>query len=164
MQIISASFDNRSRAEAACDTLVDNGFRREDISLIMTDKTRDAVFVKKEDTGDKAAKGGFTGAVSGGILFGLIGSLAAVGSIVVPGAGLLASGPIVAALTGGSIGAASGGILGALLAAGFADDEAKIYEEDLKRGRAVIVVHAEDAMASRARSILRDAGAVTQAA
>lgn len=164
MEIISASFNNRDRAEVACDNLIDNGFRREDISVIMTDKTRDAVFVKKEDTGDKAAKGGLTGAVSGGILLGLLGAMTAIGSVVVPGAGLLASGPIVAALSGGSIGAASGGILGALLAAGFADDEAKSYEEDLKNGRAVIVVHAPDEMADRARSILRDAGAITKAA
>lgn len=173
MKTISGSFDNRERAERAFSALLDKGFRQEDISLIMTDKARNTLFEnnnetaiveKNETTGDKAAKGGFAGAAAGGLLFALVGGLTAVGSIVIPGAGLLAVGPIIGALAAGGAGAATGGLLGALLAAGFAEDEAAVYEAELKAGRALIVVQAQDSQVATARSILRDAGATTKAA
>lgn len=164
MKIVTGSFDDRVHAEEALDRLLNRGFIRDDISLIMSDRTRDTLFVKKEDTADKAAKGGITGAAATGVAGALLAGLSAVGSIVIPGAGLLAVGPIVAALTGAGAGAAVGGLTGALLAAGFAEDEARVSEEDINRGRAVIVVHSSDAQAAVARSILKDCGANTKVA
>jgi hypothetical protein len=165
MHIISGSFDNRMNAENAIDQLVDGGFMRSDISLILSDQARDKMFVEHESTGDKAAKGGLTGAVAGGAITALIAGLTAVGSIVIPGAGLLAAGPIVAILSGVGAGAAVGGLSGALLAAGFAEDEADLYEEEVKKGRVVVAVHANESQAAVARSILRDSGAsMTKAA
>lgn len=161
MKIVTGSFDSRINAERAIDQLIDRGFMREDISLVMSDQAREAIFTKEETTGDKAAKGGITGAATTGVATALLAGLSAVGSIVIPGAGLLAVGPLVAALTGAGAGAAVGGLTGALLAAGFADDEAKLSEEEIRLGRAVVVVHSPDAQASVARSILKDSGAST---
>ncbi|MFO1241763.1 MAG: general stress protein [Rickettsiales bacterium] len=165
MKIVTGSFDNRANAERAIDELLDRGFMRDDISLVMSDRTRDTLFTKEETTGDKAAKGGITGAAATGAAGALLAGLSAVGSIVIPGAGLLAVGPLVAALTGAGAGAAVGGLTGALLAAGFAEDDAKLSEDEIRRGRAVVVVHSPDAQSSVARSVLRDSGAeMTKAA
>ncbi len=171
MKIISGSFDNRLNADQAVTQLIAKGFRQEDISLIMSDRTRDAMFsdttekYEHESTGDKVGKGGFAGALTAGAIGALIGGLTAVGSVVIPGAGLLVAGPIIGALTGAGVGAASGGLLGALLAAGFADDEAKLYEKEVvEHNKVLVVVHAEDSKAAIARSILKDNGAVTKAA
>jgi uncharacterized membrane protein len=93
----------------------------------------------------------------------LIAGLTLVGIIAVPGSGLLVVGPLVAALSGAGAGAAAGGLSGALISAGFAADEAKRYEEEIRHDKAVIVVHTTDGMAPAARVALRSGNATIKA-
>jgi hypothetical protein len=165
MKYVAGIFDSRMEAEQALAELLNAGVERDKISLIMTDQTKGKLFSSTDDEGTRAAKGAAAGAAIGGALGALVAGLTAVGSIVVPGAGLLAAGPIVAALSGAGAGAAVGGLSGALVRAGIAAAEANRYEEEVKAGKAVVIVHpANDNEALTSHDIMRAHHALTEAA
>lgn len=92
---------------------------------------------------------------------GLGGLLVGVLALPIPGIGpVIAAGPIAAALTGAGIGAAVGGIIGALTGMGVPEDDARTYEEGVKRGGTLVTVTAEDTQADSAAEIMRSHGAV----
>ena len=164
---VTGVFDSRMQAHEALSQLLNAGFSKDDISLLVSDKGRDKLFsdsASSDDKSGKIAKGGATGAALGGVLGAIVAGLTAVGSITVPGAGLLVAGPIVAALSGAGAGATVGGLSGALINAGFATEEANRYENEIKAGKAVLVVHAPDDKAMEARSILTSNNAMTKVA
>lgn len=87
------------------------------------------------------------GAGAGGILGGIGGALAGLGVVAIPGAGpLVASGWVVATVTGavagGATGGAAGGALGAVMSDGFADPEA--IDRELKSGATMVRVSVPD--------------------
>lgn len=165
MKSVAGIFDSSLAADRSVSELLAEGFSNSDISLLMSEATRDKLFSSTDDEAERVAKGGLAGAAIGGTLGALLAGLTTVGVIFLPGAGLLAVGPVVAALSGAGAGATVGGLSGALISAGFAADEANTYEEDLKRGKAVVIVHAGDEnRAAIARAILRNSGAATRAA
>jgi len=110
------------------------------------------------DIGSGALKGAGTGAAVGGIL----GLVAGVASLSIPGIGpFIAAGPIASALAGATVGAAAGGIIGALANLGVPEDEAHYYAEGVKRGGTLITVRAEsDDVADCAAGVMRQHGAV----
>lgn len=165
MTNVAGIFNNRMEASEGLARLIDAGFQREDISLLVSDKGRNTIFTSTEDQGEKATRGGAAGALWGGALGILVGGLTAVGNIVIPGVGLLATGPIVAVLAGAGTGAAAGGLVGALISAGFAADEAQRFENEIKQGKAVVIVRtSEEEDVDKARAILRSQSAETRAA
>lgn len=165
MTDVAGVFDNNTEANAAVSKLLDAGFKKEDLSLIVSDHVRHTIFASPtDDESPRAAKGGVAGALFGGALGALVSSLALVGIAVLPGSGLLVVGPLFAALSGAGAGAIAGGISGALISAGFAVDEAKRYEKEISLGKAVIVVHASDEMADTARIALHGSHATVKAA
>ena len=114
---------------------------------------------------NRVAKGGALGAALGGALGALIAGLTGIGAIALSGGTLLAVGPVVAALYGAGAGGAVGGLSGALISAGFAADEANRYAEEIKRGKAVVIVHAAgEEKAAIAKSALSTSGATIKAA
>jgi len=162
---IAGVFDSKKEADAAVAKLLDTGFKKENLSLIVSDNARHAIFPHPvDDESARAMKGGAEGALIGGALGALIAGLTVVGVVMVPGSGVLVAGPLVAALSGAGAGAVAGGLSGALISAGFAVDEAKRYEEEIRHGKAVIVVHATDEMAAAARVALRSGNATIKAA
>lgn len=165
MTNVAGVFDSRKEADAAVSKLLDTGFNKENLSLIVSDHARHAIFSSPtDDESSRATEGGVAGALIGGALGALIAGLTLVGVIVVPGSGLLVVGPLVAALSGAGAGVIAGGVSGALIAGGFAVDEAKRYEEEIRHGKAVIVVHTTDEMAPAARVALRSGNATVKAA
>ncbi len=144
MITVSGIFDNSITADAAVSELLSEGFVKDDISLLMSDQTRDRLFSSTDDEANRVAKGTVAGAVAGGALGALLVGLTAAGVIVTSGGILVASGPVVAALSGAGAGAIAGGLSGALIRAGFAADEANRYAEEIKQGKAVVIVHAKD--------------------
>lgn len=139
MKNIAGTFYSRSQAHGAVATLLDRGFTQDDISIIMSDKAQQRHFHNTSDSEEIAAGGG-AGAAAGGILGGLLAGLAVVGTITIPGIGLLAAGPIIAVLSGVGAGAAVGGLAGALTSAGIASADARRYEDEVKKGNIVLVV------------------------
>lgn len=165
MKTVAGIFDSNITADRAVSSLLDEGFSKDDISLIMSDKTRDKLFSSTDDEANRVAKGGIVGAALGGALGAFVAGLTTVGIIVLPGGSLLAVGPIIAALSGAGAGGAVGGLGGALISAGFAADEASRYEEEIKRGKAVVIVHAaNEEKAIIAEAALSESGAAIKAA
>ena len=77
----------------------------------------------------------------------MLGLLAGIGALAIPGVGpFIAAGPIMAALSGAAIGATTGGVVGGLIGMGIPEIEAKRYEDKLKTGNYLIAVHAQMAM------------------
>ena len=165
MTNVSGVFNSKYEADQAVSRLLSESFKTSEISLIMTDKPRDTLFPSTDDESARAAKGGVTGAAVGGAIGALSAGLTAGGSIVATGGAVLVAGPIVAVLAGAGAGGVVGGLGGALINAGFAADEANQYEQEIKAGKAIVVVHCDsDLKISKARSALRVAGATTKVA
>jgi stress response protein YsnF len=143
-------FDTYAQAQRAVEDLVRNGFARDDINII-TNKER------YSEAGHDDATGAAVGATTGAVLGGAAGLVAA----MIPGVGpVLAAGPLIAALVGAGAGAVAGGIIGALVDAGVPEEDAKLYEEGIRRGGTLLMVKAENNMASRAAQIMNQAGAI----
>ena len=155
--LVTGIFKTRSSAERAVDGLVSNGFSRDDISLLMSDMTRGREFGVQMAT--KAPEGAAAGATVGGVLGAIAAGLVALGTIVVPGLGLLAAGPAVAVLAGLGAGAAAGGLTGALIGLGIPEHEAKFYNDVIEGGGILLGVYAHDDKKDLARKILDAAGA-----
>jgi hypothetical protein len=146
--IMTGMFRDRDSAERAWASLSDRGYGSDDVSLLMSDDTRKRHFGEgTPDTalGDKAAEGAATGALIGGGLGAVLMGLAAAGTIALPGIGLLAMGPVAAALTGAAGGGVAGGLLGALIGAGIPEDRAKFYDTGIREGGIVMGVHPRSA-------------------
>jgi hypothetical protein len=98
-----------------------------------------------------------TGAATGGVIVGALGWIACIGALAIPGVGpFIATGPIVAALSGVAIGAAIGGIAGGLIGLGIPEIEAKRYEGKIKEGNILI---SSTRMIQRKSHIFTQAGA-----
>jgi hypothetical protein len=163
-------FDTFSGAQNVIQELVNNGFQRNDISLMANDAKGEFAKAKEVGgTGSAAAEGAGAGAVGGGVLGGVLGLLVGVGALAIPGIGpVLAAGPLAAALgaagastlVGAGIGAAAGGVIGALIGAGIPEEDANFYAEGVRRGGSLVIVRAPDDMAQSAYDIMRRYGAV----
>ncbi len=152
-------FSDRKDVEKTVSKLQELNFASSDISVVFPDKehTREFAIERNTKSPEGALAGGGTGLVIGGVL----GWLAGIGTLAIPGIGpLIAAGPIVAAITGAGVGSAIGGIAGALIGLGVPELEAKRYEEEIKRGRILVSVHCDTlANAKRAREVLDSVGA-----
>src|SRR5262245_20252134 len=100
-----------AEAEVAIQRIMDLGYGREDISLIMSEDTQRRHFAIK--SGTQAAAGAGVGGAVGGVMGAAIAAIAAVGTtLALPGLGLVVAGPIAAALVGAGAGGATGGLIG----------------------------------------------------
>lgn len=142
--MMTGMFKDRESAEKAYKSLDTRGYKKDDINVIMSDKTRDTHF--KGDTvetelGNKAAEGAGVGSAVGGTVGAVLGALLAIGtSVLIPGLGLVIAGPLAAALVGAGAGGATGGIVGALIGSGIPEEQAKLYESGIKEGGIVMGV------------------------
>ncbi len=165
MENVCGIFESRLTAENAMVELLSAGIEQSQISLIVSGATRDKLLIVGRDEAGEASKGAVAGAVLAGAFGTLLAGAVAVGSLAVPGSTLFIAGPLVAALSGGAVGAVTGGIIGALVKAGIPEAEAKKYESEIDRGKALLVVHPEtDQQAALARAVIIDSGALTAAA
>ena len=140
-------YDDRQSAEAAVNRLHALGYNKDDIGVVMNDKTAARDFA--EHTGSKVAKGAATGAAVGGTLGAIVAGLTATGSVAtIVGTGgaaaPLVAGPLAAALAGLGAGGAAGGILGALVGAGIPEHRAKEYRDRIDRGGILLGVRPRD--------------------
>ena len=159
MQTVLGLYDRFEDAQQVVHALSKAGFRWEDISMISQDaegrysrelNTTDADVIR-----DDAADGAAAGAGLGAVLGGLGGLLVGLGALAIPGVGpVIAAGPIAAALAGAGIGAAAGGLIGALVDAGVPEEQAKIYEESIRRGGTLISVRTDETRSQEAVAIM----------
>jgi hypothetical protein len=143
MKAVFCIAQNIDQTEIIVSDLKAAGFSSNDISVLFTDKstTKDFAHEKHTKAPEGASIGGAVGIGTGAVL----GWLAGIGSLAIPGVGpFIAAGPIMAALSGAAVGAAAGGITGALIGLGIPEYEAKRYEGKIKGGSALISVHTAD--------------------
>src|SRR2546426_12437020 len=132
-KLITGLFKNRLAAEAAVDAIIKRGYTRDDISVMMSDATRNKEFALQART--HAADGAGIGGAVGGAVGAVLAAIAAVGStICLPGLNLFIAGPIAAALAGAGAGGAAGGVIGALIGAGIPEHRARVYDTGLRAG------------------------------
>lgn len=133
-----ALFSNPQAADIAYGNLLKKGYRREDITLAMSDKTRSAYFSEAKenflasDLGNNSLEGLGVGAAVGGTLGAIAAGIAAMGTTLsIPGLGLLLSGALAASIAGAGAGSAVGGLVGSLVGLGIPDEEVQILQEGL---------------------------------
>jgi uncharacterized membrane protein len=148
-------FDDRSDAELAARDLREKGFNDDQIGYAWRDEKG-----KTHTEGNKAGEMAASGAGTGAVLGGLIGAGAA---LLIPGIGPVVSGGLLAtALAGGATGAVvggvSGGIAGALVGLGIPEDEAKYYDQQVRDGRTLMTVRADDRFSDASDIVRRRKG------
>lgn len=155
---ITAVFNTRNESAAALRKLEQAGFRKDQVTMLVSEETRGKHFGIAEKS--KAGEGAVTGATIGGLTGALYLGLASAGVLMVPGLNLVASGPLIGALAGLGAGAATGGLVGTLVGLGIPEHEAKIYEDTVRKGAILIAVEAsDDASADKVKSILKGTNA-----
>lgn len=151
--------DTRQQAEQAVNDLQAAGFGLPVMSVVSAsvDGSQDFAFVRRS----KAVPSALSGVAIGGALGALVGLLAGIGTLALPGLGpFIAAGPLLAALSGAAMGAAVGGIVGALVGMGIPEIEAMRYDRHPARGHLLVAVHVDTREAARdAAKVLRRDGA-----
>lgn len=159
-KVVFGIFDNRTSLENCVSNLRAEGFRPEDVSVLMAEKGDTMTFAHEKGT--KAPEGAAIGGGAGALLGGTLGWLVGIGAIAtIPALGpLVAAGPIMAALAGVGVGGAVGGVAGALGGIGIPEYEAKRYEKFVQDGGILLSVHVDDGdWKDKAQDILEAAGA-----
>jgi len=150
--LITGLFDNEAAAENAVSQLKQMGYGQSEITIVMKDRGAAADFA--HDTGSRTMEGVGTGAAIGGTIGAVLAGLLAVGSVTIPGVGLLAAGPIAAALAGAGAGGIAGSLLGWLVGAGIPNDVAPYYERGLGEGGIVVACAAHPGDETRVHQVL----------
>jgi hypothetical protein len=123
-----------------------NNKTQNEINLIIPDNIRRKQFANrtnKSEIGNKAKEGAGAGAVIGGMVGTTVGIVAAVGTtLVLPGLGVVVSGPIIAGFAGAGAGAATGSLIGALVGYGIPEDRSKRYENIARNKNTIMSIYA----------------------
>jgi uncharacterized protein YjbJ (UPF0337 family) len=157
-RLVTGLYRTPDEAQRAYEDLTTrHGYKKDDVSVIMSDDTRKKYYgdVKPGEElageGSKAMEGMGIGSAVGGTLGAIIAGLAAAGTaLALPGLGLVIAGPIAAALAGAGAGGATGGLVGALIGSGIPEDRAAEYEQGIREGGIVIGTNARDDEHARA--------------
>jgi hypothetical protein len=152
-------YPHRESVEYALGVLKDEGFRSEDVSVLLPANTGTKDMGTEKSS--KGPEGAATGAVSGGVVGGALGWLVGIGALAIPGLGpFIAAGPIMAALAGIGVGGAVGGLTGGLVGMGIPEYEAKRYEGRVKSGGILLSVHCDNSdWVKKAKETLKATGA-----
>jgi hypothetical protein len=156
--LITAVFDRHETAGEALERLVNHGFPRNSLSVLMAEEVKQLVKARAEQAplhqaSPETTHGAGVGAVIGATLAALAGV-----ALSATGIGLVVAGPLAAALGAGALGATAGGFLGSLVGMGVHDDVAKTYVRDLLGGAVLVAVDCPPERADQARDQLRAAG------
>jgi len=158
--LITGLFDTEAAAENAVSQLKAMGYGSNEITIVMRD--RGAAATLATDTGSRTLEGVGEGAVIGGVIGAVLGGLLAIGSVVIPGVGLIAAGPLAAMWAGAGMGGLAGSVIGWLVGAGIPEDVAPYYERGLAAGGVVVAVACHPGDEARVQNVLQG-GAVAYA-
>jgi uncharacterized membrane protein len=153
---LSALYDNATDAQNAVRDLVNNGFSRENISVVASNAAGEYAEYEGEVTPEGET---LDGAATGAVLGGMAGLVVGLAALAIPGIGpVLAAGPLASALVaagvGAGVGAAAGGLIGALVDMGVDEEQATYYAEGVRRGGTLVTVQADDHRVDEAIDIL----------
>jgi len=155
---VTGLFKTRAAAEAAVDAIIKRGYTRDDISVLMSDATKNKEFAV--ETRSHAAEGLGIGGAIGGTVGAVLAAIVVVATpIAIPG-GLFVAGPVAAALAGAGAGGATGGLIGLLIGTGIPEHRAKVYDAGLRGGGILLGVEAKSKEdVDKLATLLEDIGA-----
>ncbi len=151
--LITGLFDSESAAETAVAQLKQIGYGQNEITIVMKD--RGAADSLAHDAGARTMEGVGAGAAIGGTIGAVLAGLLAIGSVTIPGVGLIAAGPLAAILAGAGAGGIAGSLVGWLTSLGVSGDVAPYYEHGLNNGGVVVAVAVHTGDESRVQQILQ---------
>jgi hypothetical protein len=166
---VVALYDHFRDAEAAVAEAVQAGAARDKVALLANTSSGDhpalalnPAFAREEFDADSTAQSGLvTGAEVGIGLGGLLGFLAGISSVAIPGIGfLIAAGTWATVAAGAAAGGAVGAIVGALTDHGVSDKDAHLFAEGLKRGGTLITLVVAEDQVPAMTAIFKKHGAV----
>lgn len=139
---VTGVFNDKDDAERAYSDLLDRGYTSDEITVLMSDETRNTHFKGNDsELGSKTMEKAGVGSAIGGTAGAIIGAIAAIGtSVAIPGLGLVIAGPLAAGLAGAGAGGLTGGLIGALVGSGIPEEKAELYETRIKEGGIVLGV------------------------
>jgi hypothetical protein len=156
MTMVTGLFKDRDAAELAFQSVVDLGYDKSDINVVMSDEVHQRYFLAhnpspgspgKSELEDAAAADNDKSAnkVFGGPVGGTVGTLApvvaAVGVLLIPGVGI-AAGPVAIALAASAAAGVAMGLMPTLMDWGIPDSRVKQYEAGLRAGAILLGVKA----------------------
>ncbi|CAB1129028.1 conserved protein of unknown function [Candidatus Hydrogenisulfobacillus filiaventi] len=143
---VAGVFGRRDDAEHTVADLRQQGIGDQQISLVAREDHGHGKTVAENGAGHNLTSGIGWGSAIGGVT----GLLAGLGALAIPGVGpIVAAGPLAATLSG----AAAGGLAGGLLDYGIPAAQTRQYEEDVKRGDTLLLVHGDEATVSKAKGV-----------
>ena len=151
-EVIAAIFNSHKDAIRATEKIREEGLRMDDISIL----TQSDVEQQNKNDGRPSHDNVSDGTMRGGVLGGLAGLFLGLGTIAVPGLGVVAAAGPIAGLLSGAI---TGGVVGALVDLGIPDERAQEFHEDLRHGKVLWSMETEEEYAEHVKSILREYGA-----
>lgn len=150
-EVVTAIFKSHYDATEATEKIRQEGLRMSDISILTQHD------VEKGDNKGRATHDNVSdGTMRGGMLGGLAGLFLGLGTIAIPGLGVVAAAGPIAGLLSGAI---TGGVVGALVDLGIPDEKAQEYNEDLRQGKVLWSMEVETEYADHVKSILKEYGA-----
>jgi hypothetical protein len=162
-QSVVGMYDTMVQVEGALRKLDEAGFPIAHVSIVSQNLQSEREVVGYITVDDVAKKGLITGAWAGGLLSMFAGAaflwIPGFGPLMVAGrlATLLLG--VLSSMEGAVIGAAYGGVLGTLVGWGVSQEHIFKYEEHVRAGKHLVIVHGKPEEVTHARSILQDAGA-----
>ena len=155
-KVVMGTYHDKDKVTRAVEALLEKGVPVDEISVVLTDRTGEEVrsIPVKEDTG--ATSGATVGGLVGASLGAVGVTLVATGIVLAPGVSLIAAGPVLALLIGGS--GLAGAAVGAPLGMGNWRGLRDVAMEEVERGSAVVAVHSDE-LAGLARRIFAETGA-----
>jgi hypothetical protein len=159
-QSVVGVYDTMVQAEAAVRKLDEAGFPITHVSIVSQNLQTEKEVVGYITVEDVAKNGFITGAWAGGLL----GLLAGAAFLWIPGFGpLMVAGRlaslflgVLSGMEGAVVGGAYGGVLGTLAGWGVSKEHIFKYEEHVRAGKHLVIVHGKPQEVARARSILQD--------
>jgi hypothetical protein len=151
-------FQKLSQVKTSIEALEIEGVNVKQMSLISSENINKESFSISENT--KLPEMTIFGAATGGSLGFIIGGLVAVGSVATGGIGLLASGPVVAAMAGAGFGAAGGGILGAVFGLMIPDSDHQTILDELVKGGALLCIDCQSFDVEKTKLLLESQKAI----
>ncbi len=164
MTMVTGLFKDKDSAELAFQSVVDLGYDKGDINVVMSDEVRQRFVLGHSgleeaaaaDTNDSANK------IWGGPVGGTVGTIApvvaAVGVLLIPGFGI-AAGPVAIALAASAVTGVAIGLMAILINWGIPDSRVKQYEAGLRAGGILLGVKARsDAEALQIRQRWQERG------
>jgi hypothetical protein len=141
---VTALFSDRKGGECGYRSAVELGYEASDLTLVMSDATRQRYFpdtgptdtalgTRANEGAGKPAEGSELGGPLGGTLATLTPAAAAVGTVLlIPG--IIFAGPVAIALAAAGAAGLAGGLMGALATWGVPSDRVEKYEAHIRQG------------------------------